>query len=874
MAETMAPPAPVRNPYVGPKPFEIRERELFFGRNWESEQLIALVIAHPAVLLYAQSGAGKSSLLNAKVLPELEAQEGCELLPVARVRGDLPPGIRAETITNLYMFNTLMSWAEMTDLQPAQLVTMSLAEFLRQVPRQGDEDGYPVLRVLIFDQFEEMFTFYPERWPEREQFFHQVSDALTADPYLRVMFVIREDYLAPIDAFAEFLPEHLRSRFRMERLESDDALAAVEGPLEKTDRSFVPGVAQRLVNELLKIRVEGAAGQTDEKPGRFIEPVQLQVVLQNLWEALPPDVMEITADSLETFGDVDQALTKFYERAVSDTVQRIGGIRELTEWRLRNWFEDELITPAGTRGLVYRGTRRTGSAPNQAVDMLESHHLIRGERRAGARWYELTHDRFIGPIQRANRRWRISTLKQLAKVTAGLMVAIILVLIAFGPVYNVILQFTQRAELQAVSATATVAIAEVQATSTAVAESVRKDRVRPLRSGLSIGGQDATAGTLGYFAVDERGQVYVISAASVLGSTIDGLILQPGPFDGGQTPNDVIGRLSTNYIPLRGRASVANLTALAALAEGMEFNGGVTGVGPILGTREPELGATIRKLGRATGEQTGRITAVARSVTFDFGTGDLRLEGAAFTDIEGTAGDAGALVFDPEGYAIGIFVMMGEQGVVVPMTTLLDLFEVTLLPPQVQIQDKSALLRHSSGGQYAGRDEASIDSIVIHHTGNPPDVTVERIAEYAVDTLGLPGITYHYCVTADGMVFQTQPLAVIPTQGDREKKETSIDVCLIGNFTDASPPRAQLNATAVLVAQLASTYHIPLTAIFGRSELQPPSASPGQTWLIWRPVLLDLVSKLLAGGVPAPQVTPAPTFTPVPTATPEGGPGN
>jgi len=179
MAETMAPPAPVRNPYVGPKPFEIRERELFFGRNWESEQLIALVIAHPAVLLYAQSGAGKSSLLNAKVLPELEAQEGCELMPVARVRGDLPPGIRAETITNLYMFNTLMSWAEMTDLQPPQLVTMSLAEFLRQVPRQGDEDGYPVLRVLIFDQFEEMFTFYPERWPEREQFFHQVSDALT-----------------------------------------------------------------------------------------------------------------------------------------------------------------------------------------------------------------------------------------------------------------------------------------------------------------------------------------------------------------------------------------------------------------------------------------------------------------------------------------------------------------------------------------------------------------------------------------------------------------------------------------------------------------------------------------------------------------------
>lgn len=644
--------------------------------------------------------------------------------------------------------------------------------------------------------------------------------------------------------------------------------------MKKTYRSFAPGVAQMLVNELLKIRVEGAGGQTDEKPGRFVEPVQLQVVLQNLWEALPSEVTEITADSLEAFGDVDQALTKFYERAVSDTVQRLGGIRELTEWRLRNWFEDEIITPASTRGLVYRGTRRTGSAPNQAVDILEGHHLIRGERRAGARWYELTHDRFIGPIQRANRRWRINTLKQLARVAATLVGVIIAVLIAFGPVYNVILQFTQRAELQAVSATATVAIAEVQATSTAVAESVRKDRVRPLRSGLSIGGQDATAGTLGYFAVDKRGQVYVISAASVLGSTIDGLILQPGPFDGGQIPNDIIGRLSTNYIPLRGRESAANLTALAALAQGIDFTGAVTGVGPIVGIREPEVGANILKLGRATGEQSGQITAVNQSITFNFGTGDLQLEGAALTDIEGTAGDAGALVFDADGYAIGIFVVVGDQGIIVPMTTLLDLFEVTLLPPQVQIQDKSALLRHSPDLQYAGRDEASITSIVIHHTGNPPDVTVERIAEYAVDTLILPGITYHYCVTTDGMVFQTQPLSIIPSQGDREKKETSIDICLIGDFTNAPPPRAQLNATAVLIAQLATAYHIPVTEIFGRSDLQPPSASPGQTWSQWRQILLDLVSALLDQGVPAPQVTPAPTFTPVPTATPEGGAAN
>jgi hypothetical protein len=40
-----------------------------------------------------------------------------------------------------------------------------------------------------------------------------------------------------------------------------------------------------------------------------------------------------------------------------------------------------------------------------AVDVLENVHLVRGEWRAGARWYELTHDRLIEPIRESNRKW-------------------------------------------------------------------------------------------------------------------------------------------------------------------------------------------------------------------------------------------------------------------------------------------------------------------------------------------------------------------------------------------------------------------------------------------------------------------------------------
>lgn len=889
-----SPSAASENPYVGPKPFETREKELFFGRDWEAEELVALVVAHPVVLLYAQSGAGKSSLLNAEVLPRLETEENCEILPVARVRGDLPPGVQAELIDNLYVFNTLMSWSEKLETTPPELVDLSVVDFLRRLPRRGDEEGYPVLRVVVFDQFEELFTFYPERWPEREDFFRQVNEALADDAFLRVLFVIREEYLAQLDTFAELLPEQLRPRFRLERLDVDAALAAVEGPLNHTHRAFAPGVARGLVSELLKVRVEGAGGETIERPGRFVEPVQLQVVCQSLWAALPPEVTTITANNLEEFGDIDQALTRFYERAVDDTVHKTDGIPLMTEWRLRNWFEEELVTPAGTRGLVYRGSTKTGSVPNAAVDVLENHHIIRGERRAGARWYELTHDRLIEPLQKSNRSWRIATLKSLARIASTVIVAIILILIATGPVYNfVYLQATQLEQVQALLVLATRAVeeavtaretaeaanasaqeavtqaaaaaAEVQATTTAVAQNVRTERVRPLRAGLSIGGTDATAGTLGYFAVDETGQRYVISEADVLGNVVGGPILQPGPFDGGQIPADVIGQLATDPVPLSAAGSVANLTALGRLNSTVEIEAEVPNIGPIPGVREPQVGMNIRKLGRATGWTEGEIIAVDQpvSVTFD-DEETVRLQGAAFVAIEATQGDAGALVVDEAGYAIGLLVIVNEGIVLVPVQDILDLFDVQLLDPSLAIQDMTAVLERHPDLTYPTRDLADIERIVIHHTATEPSVPVERIAEFAVNSNDLPGITYHYCVSDQGAVYQTQPLDVIPGQVG-EFSNDSIDVCLIGDFTDDPPPLAQINAVAVLLAELSTEFDISVDDIEGRNELEPRNQSPGLTWPQWKESLLAKVAELRSREIPVTVATPTPTATPMPT---------
>ena len=108
----------------------------------------------------------------------------------------------------------------------------------------------------------------------------------------------------------------------------------------------------------------------------------------------------ITAEHVSSLGDATAALAHYYDSAVRGTAKRA----KVNPVFVRRWISSELITPAKTRGTAYRGGRLTAGLPNPAVDALENRHLIRAETRAGSRWYELTHDRFLYPIEQANAR--------------------------------------------------------------------------------------------------------------------------------------------------------------------------------------------------------------------------------------------------------------------------------------------------------------------------------------------------------------------------------------------------------------------------------------------------------------------------------------
>src|SRR4051794_27232843 len=199
-------------PYVGPRPFEPADRERFYGRGEEARELASLVVAHRVVLLYAASGAGKTSLLNAGAIPLLEAEDGFEALPTVRLRGladAAAPG-------NPFIANLLSNLQRETGDDGPEPAT--LPGFLAGRPHPEASDALPAPRALVIDQFEELFTLYPERWAQRGEVFDQLGEALDQDPLLRVVLAIREDFIAQLDPYAARLPTRLRTRMRLAAL--------------------------------------------------------------------------------------------------------------------------------------------------------------------------------------------------------------------------------------------------------------------------------------------------------------------------------------------------------------------------------------------------------------------------------------------------------------------------------------------------------------------------------------------------------------------------------------------------------------------------------------------------------------------------------
>lgn len=393
------------NPYVGPRPFEEADRDRFFGREREIRQLASLVVARRVVVLYARSGAGKTSLLEAGLIPYLEKHKRIGTLPMLRVGGNLEGDREPLSVTNVYTRGALR-YLLGDRVSPAELATLSLAEGLdRYLASSADDTVAP--RLLIVDQLEELFRIAPTGHQRRVDFFVQLQCCLDRHPRLSLLLSLREDAVAELDPHAALLLDRLRSRFRLELLREDAALEAIQGPARQAGVEIADAVARRLVDELRTVRIQRSDGSREEVLGPHVEPVHLQVVCHRLWSesvgARGGDGgRRISLSDLPAVASIDRSLAAYYDEQMA-AVAVATGARERV---IRAWLELRLITKLGIRGQVLRCVGHTEGLPNEVVEALVDARLVRAEMRRGVTWLELAHDCLVEPVKASNAAWR------------------------------------------------------------------------------------------------------------------------------------------------------------------------------------------------------------------------------------------------------------------------------------------------------------------------------------------------------------------------------------------------------------------------------------------------------------------------------------
>lgn len=178
-------------------------------------------------------------------------------------------------------------------------------------------------------------------------------------------------------------------------------------------------------------------------------------------------------------------------------------------------------------------------------------------------------------------------------------------------------------------------------------------RVRPARPGYSIGHYKITAGTFGCLVRDvcPPCRTYILSNNHVLANSnaaaIGDPIVQPGVYDGGTVPGDVVARLS-RFVPLYfGSPDEYNLVdaALALPLDQRLVIASTVALGIPRGTVEATLGMPVVKSGRTTQTSAGTVTGIDVTVAVGYGSGLVAyFRNQIFTTNMSAGGDSGSLL--------------------------------------------------------------------------------------------------------------------------------------------------------------------------------------------------------------------------------------
>lgn len=277
--------------YPGIRAFEIEEKKLFFGRKNELRKLFSLVKSKSLVVIFAKSGIGKSSLINAGLIPLLKKKEfqaikirfqDTSISPVQTVKQAISSFANQEYFT-----------AHSKTIEEA-----SLWECMRACKFHNNDTSYTP--ILIFDQFEEFFDhsieeqkeltqeiadLVSERLPLRlQEEFREIPRQLRSQEQkewytpieVKVVFAIRSDRIHQLDALSEDIPIILHDRFHLKPMKYEQAREAIVTPAKLIGPHFKTPPFTYSEDTLEKILQY--LGNKDKE----IESFQLQLICRNI----------------------------------------------------------------------------------------------------------------------------------------------------------------------------------------------------------------------------------------------------------------------------------------------------------------------------------------------------------------------------------------------------------------------------------------------------------------------------------------------------------------------------------------------------------------------------------------------------------------
>lgn len=297
--------------YPGLHSYKISDAANFFGRKAIVQELLPITQNCRVLWLHGRSGVGKSSLLQAGLIPKLLLEPRACVILVRLF--DRPPvkALQQEIFKSAWSANLVLAGMELATFLRAA------ADCLEQAPLW-----------IIFDQFEEFFFYQSEK--EQAEFAEQLCLCVN-DPYLPVHFVfaLRSDCFGETAPLRKRLPPESSREYFLRLLTHAEAHQVITGPLSRIGVSCPDALIQTILTDL---------GE------KSCESPQLQLVCERLYGSLPADAKEILPQHYAALGGARGVLQNYVRQLLTNPQNGFE-----TRSQAACYLLSTLVTPEGTK---------------------------------------------------------------------------------------------------------------------------------------------------------------------------------------------------------------------------------------------------------------------------------------------------------------------------------------------------------------------------------------------------------------------------------------------------------------------------------------------------------------------------------------------